>query len=503
MKRIFLVSSFSLAIISAAGMPAEAQAVFLNPNGTGQVLVFPYYTVNADNITLLTLTNSTNQGKAIKVRILEGYNSRDVLDFNLYLSPQDMWAGAVIAKGGGAAIFTPDSSCTVPKLPNTGDAALVFSTAAFDGSTQQGKDGGPTDVSRTLEGHIEVIEMGTVTNAARGSLDAIAHAGQPKGAPADCTQISNAWGAGGYWTANPQTDIGPASGGLSGLASIVNVGQGTIQGYTADAIAQFYQPGTSGVHTDQAALTPNIASGTSLTSLTYPGEAAVASSFANAIDAVSSLFMAETMHNEFWTANSIAASSEWVVTFPTKRFYTDPYYVNQQAKMPFARTFGSADFEPATSCDRVSEGAYDREAYQKAYLEPTLPPGGWGYWLCHATQIVAFSQGAKSSSRILGSRLTEPFLNPTAHTQAPQDFFDYLPGDAGWARISFVRAGLEDRVALKATNGNTFLGLPVTGFLATQLINGSAGGAGVLANYTAQYRHKYSVRCVNGTGLCS
>jgi hypothetical protein len=50
------------------------------------VLIYPYYTVNA-GLARCLLVNTTPAGKALKVRIHEGYNGRDVLDFNLYLSP--------------------------------------------------------------------------------------------------------------------------------------------------------------------------------------------------------------------------------------------------------------------------------------------------------------------------------------------------------------------------------------------------------------------------------
>src|SRR5678816_2362699 len=99
-------------------MAAPADALMLNPRGTGQVLIYPYYTVNAGYGTLLSIVNTTLHGKALKVRFHEGHDGRVVFAFNLYLSPYDVWVAQTFdtsADGsGGAAIATRDNSCTVP-----------------------------------------------------------------------------------------------------------------------------------------------------------------------------------------------------------------------------------------------------------------------------------------------------------------------------------------------------------------------------------------------------
>ena len=87
----FKKNSLYLAVAGASALAAgSAQAVALNADGLGNVLLYPYYTVrepsagNAYN-SLLSVVNSTSSAKAVKVRFLEGKNSREVLDFNLYL----------------------------------------------------------------------------------------------------------------------------------------------------------------------------------------------------------------------------------------------------------------------------------------------------------------------------------------------------------------------------------------------------------------------------------
>ena len=71
----------------------------------------------------MNFANSTDGYKAVKVRIVEAQNSQEVLDFNLYLSPQDHFSFAITAtEEGGAKLITADNSCTVPAIPADGVA---------------------------------------------------------------------------------------------------------------------------------------------------------------------------------------------------------------------------------------------------------------------------------------------------------------------------------------------------------------------------------------------
>jgi hypothetical protein len=462
-----------------AASPLTANAIFLNPNGLGEVLVYPYYTVNGNNSTVLTLTNTTSQGKAIKVRFLEGYNGRDALDFHLYLSPFDEWVGTVLPVGTGAGLYTRDDSCTVPKLPADAASALAFSTKAFDGTGTQGTDGGPTDATRTREGQIEVIEMGVVKNGqVGGSLLAISHT--DNGVPISCPQVVDAWGPLGYWTADSQTDLDPPSGGLSGSGTLLNVALGTVEAYNADAIAQFYTPGSRGSHTNPGSLTPNIASGTSLTASIYANDSPFALTYARGIDAVSALFMADKITNDYWTSASIDASSEWVITYPTKRFYTDPYYVGSAPLPPFQSLFDSH----ATSSSTIDINYYNREElgnYNICQLVCSRTTK-----LDYQAQVISFNQtssGERNYAPNVPTKILSSFLTPSNINSFAEN---------GWAFVDLRTNWLAHQLA--ASDGSILPGQPVTGFWVTQFVNGNVGGA--LANYTALYKHKLHVTCV-------
>src|SRR3954451_5815875 len=155
----------AVAGLSALGVTGAAQAVSVNPDGLGQALVYPYYTVRdtgsvvgAPYNSLLSVVNSTASAKAVKVRFLEGKNSREVLDFNLYLSPKDVWTAAVLPTADGAGMFTADKSCTTPSFASTtASAPQLFVNYAYSGGND---DGAGTTLDRTREGYIEIIEMG-------------------------------------------------------------------------------------------------------------------------------------------------------------------------------------------------------------------------------------------------------------------------------------------------------------------------------------------------------
>ena len=138
----------ALAGLGALGVTGAAQAVSRQPDGLGQVLIYPYYTVRGVPTavpptplynSLLSVVNSTASAKAVKVRFLEGKNSREVLDFNLYLSANDVWTAAIIPTTDGAGIFTADKSCTMPTVSTSSAAPTPFVNYRVHGRDDDGR----------------------------------------------------------------------------------------------------------------------------------------------------------------------------------------------------------------------------------------------------------------------------------------------------------------------------------------------------------------------------
>jgi len=334
MNRKNLTAAVLAGLAGAAGIAGTAQAVNLNPDGLGQVLIYPYFTVNDGNDTLLSVVNTTDSAKAVKVRFKEGFNSRELLDFNIYLSAYDVWVAAISDNDGTPTLYIPDATCTVPYLfenDSDGDGVGEQEFLPFD-YTGDNSDGGPEGIERAAEGYFEMIEMGTLTNDEEDSADAATHVIDDDGFqhPFDCQQLIDAWtdnpGAGGYWIDDANIDITRASGGLFGGAAIINVANGTMDAYDAKAI-QGVDKAANGRHFLPGGLIPSLNSGTENEATIFfgvPKDEAVTLSYPRPVDAISAVFMHEYTMNEYSIESGVAAASEWVMTFPTKNYYVDP-----------------------------------------------------------------------------------------------------------------------------------------------------------------------------------
>ena len=165
---------------------ADATGILVrNDGGIGHQLVFPYFTAQGANATLLSITNTdTTNGKLVKVRFRGAANSDDLYDFQVALSPGDMWTAAVTrdATSGAASLSTTDKSCTLPASVNG-----TFNLQRVDGNA----------AAQTLEGYVEVINMANIppvgTQTATGTLTAAQDLANVK-APALLTAIKHARG---------------------------------------------------------------------------------------------------------------------------------------------------------------------------------------------------------------------------------------------------------------------------------------------------------------------
>jgi hypothetical protein len=505
--------------IVAGGISAPAQAVNINPLGTGQVLVFPYYTVNAGNQTLISVVNNTVSGKAVKLRFREQRNARAAMDVQLYLSPFDVWTASVfsISDAGPdnpANLITLDNSCTVPaikgnaELPSltNGSRYIPFRNDAYSGANG---DAGVDSLDRSRAGYFEMIEMGEVVNRERGSLTAITHLSTSH-APENCAQIQRAWLPMGavpvqdtYWTVNALIDIDPPRGGLYGTAAIVDALAGTMLSYDADAIdgfsdiAQHTSPGSAAPSLATARTTSErveahtFSAGRPITSI-YP--------LAQAVDAVSALFVQDRIFNEFVTSDSVGGASEWIATFPTKFAYTDEALVGSTAIPPFPKLFPiTASAENAgIAAIQMRLGFSDREEGPITFFcEPIFwvpncvgPDADDGIPLFHwASNIVSFNQ---SAMRIQGSVI----LGSTAGFNLPTRDGGVLDGWA-WLEMYTPDPSAPPISTLSAQrmrpdqSGGVWNGLPVIALGFTSYTNGQLT-PGVLSNYSGISRHRGS-----------
>lgn len=419
-------------LAAALLLPMAAHAeLSLNHRGTGQALYLPYYTVENGQSTLLTLANTRDEAKAVRVNIVEARNGQKVLSFNVFLAPRDSWTMAIGADpaGEGAMLHSNDGSCTVPAIPAAGVAFVNFDYAAnFD-------DGGPYGLDRTRTGAIELIEMGVPGGELGEAVDSF-----------DCTALRDASVPGGAWDTDPDTDMGAPTGGLAASVDVVDVPQGLVFNLPAVAIdgfadvAHFNPSGSSPMPRISNPIAPEGGD----FSVRLDDGTTVTVDAARAPDAVSALFMAGALLGDVHNEASLGASTDWILSFPTKHAYVFDVpgsLVDDDgpAVAPFSQRFSDGQ-SCTTGLPRLytmSGGEFQGEVV----LDPAPPIG-----LC--LQVLRL---------------------PTAELESGRMEL-HLPNAPGLT----VGSG-EDALRLS--------GLPVVGFRLSRFVNGQAQ-PGVLANYT-------------------
>jgi len=517
MNRKNLTAAVLAGLAGAAGIVGSAQAVNINPDGLGQVLIYPYYTTNGGNFTLLSVVNTTELAKAVKVRFKEGKNSREVLDFNLYLSAFDVWTAAVWDDAGTPTMSTSDTTCTVPYFygsvayPDDGDQEFL-KWAMND----TGVEGVYRPISDASEGYFEMIEMGTI-EAESATETSVTHV---LGVPDNCDNLIKAWsdpsdlveGDDGYWFDTPTVDLTDPSGGLFGGAAIVNVVDGLSFSYDAKAIDGFAgsmfgpAPTFAPLHNTPGDSTPSLNSGDQMTGNVFvQGNSLASVGLARGVDAVSFVFMHDQIMNEYTTEVAPGANTEWVMTFPTKSFYT---YIDESGSSDPVDPFTSTWSHLTGACEVVGLNTiWDREEQTIVPVDPEGNPTGpivspappfippdvnpiIPFELCYEVSVIRFGE----------PQATIPEIDPTTEILGSSNFHsinnDELGFETGWVRLE-----MDDYIT--DTNGDGIgeensrdhlgglEGLPVTGFAVQSFANGFLGdGADVLANYGALFQHK-------------
>lgn len=504
-------NALSLAVatsVAALTIGSAQAAMYLNPEGTGQALLFPFYDAENGNATNMHIVNTTKKVKAVKVRFLEYKASYEVLDFNLYLSPNDHFAFGVVMNpnGTGGAIVTQDNSCTVPALGTANGDFPGTAVTNADGSITRTQPfvnyeflkyapGGvsvpfvDSDIARTLRGHVEVIEMGEVSNAT------IATTGYPTpaesaaqyaafathdaaGVPANCAGLEAAFVAGAWATTPDSAEVTAPTGGLYGLAYHINVEDAAAWGFEPAAIANWAgKTGADSVHANPGDLNPSLSSGDDK-AIVYQQGSADPVAFSDGLDAVSSLFMTDKIMNDVQLNAAIGGQTDWVTTFPTKRDYvTNGYGPAVIVREPFTSAYAGAMLNSAKtayveklSCEGVIITSTDREEASVTggnNFSPK-PPTAAGNVICDEQHVAAWGTGATSALNVERGLYTLGF----GYTE-------------GWATYAFSNAknklsSKDKRITLK--------GLPATGFAAYKYANGSTGS--VMMNYGHAAEHK-------------
>lgn len=504
MRRNTLTTAVLAGLTGLAGMASVSHAVNVNPDGLGQVLLYPYYTARGGNDTLISIVNTTERGKAVKIRFIEAMNSREVLDFNIYMSPYDVWTAAVTEGADGRGkMLTSDTTCTVPYIFGDFNGEQEFLTFLLN-------DDGPDDPERTASGYIEVIEMGTMLPVPASAPPVTDGSIIPwvtkhvAGVPRDCDIPVLAWsqGSGLPWVGG-DTDFGfdttlGASGGLYGSASIINIAEGTMISYNATAVDGFWEQGTTR-HTQPDSVLPNLRTGNQDTSYVFDNGRLQVNDWGVPLLAVNATLTLDRLMNEYITDSDLGARTEWVLTFPTKRFHTDAaggFVLPDDPIPPFTNTWHTrANGSLNLPCETMEFRFWDREESEPApelgppQVSPPRPPSEVPTFdLCKEANVVRFGDTAPGQTEILKEPSRSGAFADLGYLNIP------LPYSEGWVRFDLSDVpGAGRRVSLPAdsgTDGRLFVeGLPVIGFQATTFTNGELAG-GVLSNYGGTFTHR-------------
>jgi hypothetical protein len=486
-KKLVTLAVASAVTAGAAVMSAPAHAMNVSQNNLGQVLLFPYYTVKNGYDSIFSVVNTSDRTVVFKVRFREALNSREVRDFNVILSPYDVWTAGITKSGDGALVRTFDNTCTSPILPGdtTGGRSVDFTNAGFTNTNPASAfrvDGGGTEMTRVQEGYFEVIAMAqSIDDGSAVSTNVVEYnAKHVSGVPRDCSKVDAAMLDAPTILANFQTAGArfQAPGNvLKGAVSYIDVATGKAVDANPTAIENWVTGAGAWTvaHNVFAAgsLQPDLSDGDVGATARYLQNGAVGAVVVPASeDAVSALLSATNVINEY-AANGTGTFTDWVVTFPTKHHYTDLAYTIDAGLPPFAQNFafdtdGNAAAAPYTlrgkSCDTISMPYYNREEASRQGGTQFSPVTSTSSSLCYEANVITFN-----SSNVFGTGINHKNLVTTD------------VGVSGWANLGLTNTG---NVAAG------FTGLPVIGFAAINRNNASEAGNN--RNYGSGVPHAYS-----------
>lgn len=498
MKKKLLATGVAVALGALSGLASAA--VEVQANNVGQINILPYYSVQEGNDTLISITNTdTVNGKAVKVRFRGAQWSDDVFDFQVFLSPGDVWTGAVTKEGNLAKLSTSDTSCTLPANVNQ----------AF---VPQRLQAGSKDTG-TLEGYVEIITMANIpnlagsadglasywstTNAATHTLyNAIKH--PANGQPA-CRTVAAAQqflealipdypgAAAGNHQATSMTAV---TGSLASYATIINVPSSKAFTVTATALTdegaaqKYYFQQASNVLAWSNALTedrifatlgvengaavpmyqfdmPDLSTPTGTVATAALQRAALVAELARA-----------NVRTEYVTTDSLLASTDVVIAQPVRRYF---YEYAVQA-VPANAHLTLPDSTSATKTFTVAASVAPYAGLTQLGRNNTIEVGGATFYDREENRTtsnnIVISPTPPSANLYLEGEVSVISLNnssiPTGALNASITAQDYTVTGGyanGWATLS-------------TTNQAGGTALPVIGFTAINLFNASAGSAG-------------------------
>lgn len=505
-------------LMPAAGAVADSLA--LSAGGIGHALIVPYFTAQGGNATVISLVNTdATNGKAVKVRFRGGANSDDILDFQVYMSPNDVWNGLVSknASTGVAQFTTTDKTCTLPAF--TSGVAQSFITGrlpSYSTATEL--------ANHTSEGYVEIFNMADIPShsATTSIFQSILHtAGAPRNCAATTLAVNTLTDAADE-AAAAGLGFGAPTTGLFGNWTIINVPQTTtfsgsmtairaLAG-TVDGWANYTLFPQSATDASTTAVVVNVsadplfsaASATTISNegslgATAAGSVPITAAYYDlpdmstpmigAVGATSARGQAfrltqalavQSISNEYSTDPAVSAATDWAFSMPTRRYsvafqYGTSVATGRRLFSSVAATNGATGTQffftanTSLSSDRIcvtaaGQSFYDRDEGSRTAGAVFSPGSVATFTFCGETSVTTFGSAATS---VLGAALTTQSTGASAFV-------------SGWGVVRTPNP----------SQGATNVGLPIMGNAFIKLTN-PAASAGVSGTYGITSEHRF------------
>lgn len=462
------MKKFAALLLFLASFPALG--VYVSGSGFGQALIYPYYTTqsvdgNAFN-TYISIVNGHSKPKALRVRVREGRNGREIAGFNLFLEARGIWAGAIVPFQDGAYLATPDPACIDGAF--VVDQATTFISFLTDSFTGPNADNMGTGRDRLREGYVEVLEMASF---AGDTLPA-------------CASLR---------TGNTGTLAAP-QGYLFGMLTLINVMNG--MDFTENAVAlanlataPYFRPPNDPYPDFTANEIGKVATfvrNDKFYRITMP----------DGVGAVEAAMVAGWMANEVVLEAATASATDWVVTMPTRRFHlanhSSPWFALQLDNEGVVHMQGTMHARAGTD-RRLILGCFTLcpAGVTQVDIRTQWVAGVLGFRATVASNSASAASGAGVTGA-LGSRngwlVDLPMAPGGGHVEL--QFFEPQRGGLGPVSLSASTTRISDGAV--SAEQIQLTGLPVIGFMARTFRNGNLActGGTCQGNYGGSSVHR-------------
>lgn len=530
MKKNVLALSIATLIGGLGFAGAASAALSVSESGAGNILLVPYYSAQEGNLSVFHLTNTdTTNGKAVKVRFRGAANSDDVLDFQVFMSPGDVWTGIVSQNPatGLANLLTVDNTCTLPALPAAGKDFVTDRLTRADWTAAD-------KAAQTREGYVEILNMADIPATANGTnglfkaikhvngkapcstavLDATANlryansnAGDTAAAIAADKDFSVTDGAYILSVAgkrNDKADLVPPTGGLTGQWYIMNLEQNTTFSGVMPAVKAEGVPNADPLLTTKVlnVFSPQLEEPAELKTadpLMVGGAAAIIKpqmydvpdlstayvgvTAADVVDvtkavaqakALTDLLKNNTVINQYATDVELDAKTDWVFSMPTRRYTIAADYTKKPTEAGY-RVIDTVT--PGVAGNLFSTLANSSVDSKGQICAKSADSKFWDREEQYVGKGPVFSPGTQTSYSLCGEVGVLAFQEGTSALGASLTRQTVkAPYVNGWGSVTF------------GTNAAT--AVPVLGASFMKLTNLKVGN-GVVANYGVTWAHTY------------